>query len=735
MSIFALSRSKTLQQVAGMFLLSAALASCGGSSSGTDQNGKAPETVLKQAESDYRTRSTPGLFLIAGSPGGPGSLDGKGSAARFNQPAGLVSDNEGNIFVADSENHVVRKLDKNGVVTTLAGKPGQAGNVDGSAVGARFAALSALAIDGTGHVYVADRHALRKISPQGTVATLAGAQESSGSSDGSSRNARFSRPLGIAVDGSGTVYVADSGNHSIRKISPDGQVSTIAGAPGDAGFADGDTSQARFNDPAGIALDGRGNLYVADRGNRAIRMISADGMVSTLRADSSIVGPSSLSGDAIVLDGPQGIAIGSDGMLYVTDARNAGPKGYCVGHGSIRVISLSGRMTTFAGTSKTCGSEDGHGTHARFNFPTGITMTPAGELFVSDTHNHTIRKITEAGYVSTAAGMARQVGHADGAGSDARFVTLTAIAADGSGMLYSADVGYLAGENSALIRTIASNTRVATHSGQRGAGYADGSIDSAQFDRPNGLTFDRAGNLYIADTYNAVIRKISPNGLVTTLAGLAGVRGSIDGTGSSARFHFPAAIAADGLGNLIVADICHDTDGAYGASIRKISQDGAVSTIAGQACEGGSNDGIGAVARFIYPSGIAVDRDNAIFITDSLAHTVRRISKDGMVTTIAGMPGTSGDADGTTAVARFNSPAGLAIDEDGNLYIADTLNHAVRMLDRQGRVLTIAGTAGTPGTVSWELPANLYQPTGIVYLGTGLFAVTSGGSILGLKLP
>ena len=205
-----------------------------------------------------------------------GSTDGTGADARFNSPYGVAVDGDGNVYVADTSNHTIRKITAAGVVTTLAGTAGSFGSADGTGADARFFYPYGVAVDGDGNVYVADRanHTIRKITPAGVVTTLAGAAGSSGSADGTGAVARFNYPDGVAVDGGGNVYVADTSNHTIRKITPAGVVTTLVGAATENGFSDGRGPLARLYAPYGVAVDGGGNVYVADYANHAIRKVT-----------------------------------------------------------------------------------------------------------------------------------------------------------------------------------------------------------------------------------------------------------------------------------------------------------------------------------------------------------------------------------------------------------------------------------------------------------------------------
>lgn len=269
------------------------------------------------------------MSTLAGLPGSPGSADGTGPAARFSHPHGVAVDAVGNVYVADTHNHVIREITPAGVVSTLAGRAGAAGSGDGAGPAARFWYPSAVAVDAGGNVYVADtaNNTVRSISAAGVVSTVAGVAGPPGSVDGTGPGARFRSPVGVAVDRSGNVYVADWGNHVIRRITAGHVVTTLAGLAHVPGHTDGTGSSARFAHPGGVWVDGSGDVYVADTHNRAIRRITPPGVVSTVDGGRETSGGADATRSATRLDRPTAVA--GDGVtLLVADG----------GAGSIRRI-------------------------------------------------------------------------------------------------------------------------------------------------------------------------------------------------------------------------------------------------------------------------------------------------------------------------------------------------------------------------------------------------------------
>jgi sugar lactone lactonase YvrE len=304
------------------------------------------------------------VTTLAGS-GTASSVDGVGNLATFNGSAGVAVDTVGNIYVADVVGNKIRKVSVTGVVTTLA---------------SGFNAPQGVAVDSVGNVYVADanNNLIRKVTPAGVVTTFAG-DGSLGAVDGTGLAASFRIPTALAVDAAGNVYVADTGNNRIRKITPAAVVSTLAGSS--EGFADGTGAAAQFDEPSGIAVDGAGNVYVGDFVNNRIRKVTAAGVVTTF-AGQATGGFADGVGGAAKFTGPAGVAVDAAGNVYVADFNNQ----------RIRKITAAGAVSTLAG-SGVLGFADGVGTAAQFNSPYGIAVDAAGTIYVGDQGNNRVRRI------------------------------------------------------------------------------------------------------------------------------------------------------------------------------------------------------------------------------------------------------------------------------------------------------------------------------------------------------
>jgi sugar lactone lactonase YvrE len=598
----------------------------------------------------------PSLQLVAGGLGGSGNADGDLATARFDNPEDSGYDAAGNLYVADDYNRTIRMIDPSGNVTTLAGSAGQDGTTDGTGAAARFANPVSIAVDPSGIVYVADAgvNTIRKISAGGIVTTLAGTPNMSGTADGTGAAAQFASVSSIRFGASGTLYLTDLDR--IRAITPQGVVTTVY------------TGVTLLS---GLAIDAQGNGYVADIDKKA--MVKIDLSTGTLTGTVA-------SG----FENPVGIGIApagtaAAGTVYLSD--EFAPAVYAVAPG--------GTVTTLAGNPPTFGSVDGSGSAALFGLPTFISMEPSGTFLVADPSNNEIRQVTAAGVVTTIAGVAPQTGEVNGTGAAARFANPEALSVDSAGNLYVAD--------SFAIRKV-------TPSGVVTPAYTPGGV--------TGFALDASGNMYYSQPGLNSIYKIGVSGSSVLFAGSGTTApGSSDGTGSSAGFNRPNGVAIDAAGNIFVADTLNRT-------IRKITPGGAVTTLAGTTGISGTNDGNGAAAQFTSPFAIAIDSSGNLFVTDGNA--IRQIATTGAVSTLAGSQ-TSGYSDGTGAAAQFNAPAGIAIGPSGSLLVSDCGNSVIRRVSSAGIVTTVAGIAAKAGVQPGPLPASLNLPVGLVYVGSTLY--------------
>jgi len=636
--------------------------------------------------------STLNLFTGANS-----YADGPGGVARFAEISGVAVDSAGVIYLCDSGSNTIRRISLDGTVATIAGKAWWTGSRDGIGSAALFgtAGPRGIAIGNGGVLYVTDTNAytIRAIAANGAVTTVAGAAAQSGWMDGRGNFARFNKPSGIAIDLAGNLIIADTGNHVIRRVTVDGVSSTVAGLGGAAGYVDGSAANARFSSPRGIAMGDDGNIYVADTGNFVIRRIDGAGNVTTLAGSSGTSGWCDGTG-ANALFGEVTCVVAQPGRgLCVVDSSNH----------VLRTVSFAGAVRTWCGYGQISGCADGPIYAARFKLPLAMAFTGEGDVVVADSGNRTVRKIGRNGIAETIAGNA--------GGYDGGIYMPTGVAADVDGNVYIACPRNY-GDVPDLMK-VTPGKQVSFLCEKEGGGlgveYGPGVVRCIAVDRCGvayafsdnkfglwrfsefgerqdmhttfrgvGIAISSGIYAYAVDSSEHQILRFDrycTSGRAESFAG--GGRsnpGATDGKGDAARFNSPQGVATGPDDMIYVADTSNNT-------IRKITPDGTVSTFVGVAGQPGSLDGAGDAALFKGPEGVAVDQSGVVYISDTGNHLIRRVARDGSVTTIGGAAEQWGCVDGAGGLARFYAPKGIAAMGAGVVFIADCYNHSVRRGD------------------------------------------------------
>jgi sugar lactone lactonase YvrE len=633
----------------------------------------------------------------------------------LNNAFGVAVDTDGNIYIADTDNHRIRKIsNSDGTISTIAGNSevGYAGD-GGPATRASLSSPAGVAVDAAGNLYVADleNYRIRKVSKSdGTISTIAGNGLSYYHGDGgAATSAGLSRPIGIAVDKNGNVYIAEEYSHRIRKVqASDGTITTVAGngfaySSGDGGPA---TSASLFR-PKGVALDAEGNIYIADWGNFKIRKVKiSDGTISTVAGSGSLVfggdgGPATSAG----FSNPSGVAVDAIGNIYIAIPT----------HRRIRKVSASdGTISTIAGTGTPGYSGDGGAaTSARLFEPGGVAVDATGNVFIADIYNQRIRKITVSdGTIQTVAGNGSMNFLGEGLpATSAGLSRPSGIALDAAGNLFVS-------ANNRIRKVSASDGTIHTVAGTGTSGFSGdaGPATSANLRSPKGIAVDASGNLYIADYNNHRIRKVHSNdGTISTVvgSGTAGFSGD-GGPAANAQLNFPVGVAVDAAGNLYIGE-------EGNRRIRKVnSSDSTISTIAGNGTIGYGGDGGAATdASISAATSMIFDAAGNILFADHYNHCIRKINgNDGTISTIAGsnLNGFSGDG-GPATSAQLTAPSGVALDKAGNIYIADRGNNRIRFINIQsGTINSVTGT-GSPtfsGDGGPALSAGINDPYSVV---------------------
>jgi len=621
------------------------------------------------------TLHTDGVTWLGGFSGdsGPAVL------AELNFPSDVAVDAAGNLYISDKYNHRIRKVDTLGDISTVAGT-GVAGfsGDGGAATAAQLNFPSDLTVDSADNLYVSDsqNHRIRKVDTLGNITTIAGTGVVGFSGDGGvATAARLHDPRGLTVDTVGNLYIVDKGNDRIRKVDTLGNITTIAGSDVADFSGDGEAAiSAQLSTPYGVSIDAAGNLYVADTNNHRIRKVDTLGDISTV-AGTGVAGFSGDGGAAISaqIRSPKSVTVDVADNLYI------------VGNHRIRKVDTFGVITTIAGTGVAGFSGDGGvATAAQLNYISNAVTDVAGNLYISDKYNHRIRKIdTGTGNITTVAGNptlhtdgVTWLGGFSGDGGPAASAELnfpSNLTVDTAGNLYIADT------KNHRIRKVDTLGDITTIAGTGVAGFSGdgGAATAAQLYEPRGLAIDTVGNLYIADWRNYRIRKVDASGVITTIAGDGkwGFSGDV-GLATEAKLSSPSDVTVDATGNLYITD-------SGSNRIRKVDISGVITTVAGNGRTGFASDGgLAAEAKLLSPSDVAIDTTGNLYISDSGSSRIRKVYTSGVITTVAGngMAGFAGDG-GLATAAQIHTPEGVAVDSSGNLYIADYYNRRIRMVE------------------------------------------------------
>ena len=651
------------------------------------------------------------------------------------KPRQVHIDSAGNIFFADYDNHSISKIDAaTQAILSIAGtgKSGFSGD-GGLATQAQLNSPSGVAVDASGNIYIADtnNHRIRKFTVGGNISTVAGTGAVGGfSGDGGLATlAQLNSPSGVAVDASG-IYIADTNNHRIRKFTVGGNISTVAGTGAVGGFSGdgGLATLAQLNSPSGVAVDASG-IYIADTNNHRIRKFTVGGNISTVAGTGAVGGFSGDGGLATLaqLNSPSGVAVDTSG-IYIADTNNHRIRKFTIGGNIITVAGISG---SYSGSYPPLG-DGGLATAAQIDSPTGVCVKSTGEVIISDTGNSCVRQVNITNTIFTV-------------------YTVPPMTASpglktpkGVATYYDADykrlLVFIADKDNNRIRMFDTATNVMVNVAGRGDPGFSGDNNSAliaQLSGPEGIAtyYDATPGqkklfLYIADTGNHKIRKVeivTPLPKVITeivnnignITLVAGGLGSGEGVGNSdplkAQLLSPSCVFADTVGNIYIADTKNH-------KIRKLTAEGILSNIAGSGVEGFSGDGgLATTARLSSPAGVAVDA-SGIYIADTNNHRIRKFTIGGNISTVAGISGLySGShpplGDGGLATeAQLTKPQGVSVDAAKNIYVADTGNHVLRLVNiYDGTINTMAGTGtfGYNGDLKPGVQATLNSPAGV----------------------
>ena len=674
-------------------------------------------------------------------PGGPGTIrtvagGGTGDGApslgvAISSPRASAVDRDGNLYIADSNSHrILRVSAATGLISVVAGNGTQGFSGDnGPAIQARLNGPYGIVLDEGRNLYIADEgnHRIRKVDAVShTITTVAGNGSPGFSGDGGpSTLASLSGPQVVTVDRDGNLYIADRGNVRVRKVdAASGTITTVAGN-GSTGFSGdgGPALGASFHDLGAVAVDAAGNLFIGDAVNNRIRRVDAASQIVTTIAGTGISGFSGDGGPATQaqLRGPFGVAVDSAGNLYIADFNN---------HRIRRVDQATQTITTIAGTGVPVSSADsGPATQTALNGPNGVSVDAAGNLYVAELGGHRIRRIDIAsGIIAAVAGSGESTVFGDnGPATKAGLNLPWSAAVDSDGNIYFADT-----LNNRICKVDALTGIMTTLAGDGRSGFSGDNrpAPEASLNQPFGVALDAGRNVYIADQNNHRIRRVDAlSHIITTVAG-SGTPGFSGDGGPAVRAHLagPNSVVVDTFGNLYISDVGNHRIRRIDAASQMIT------TVAGNGTQGFSGDnGPATQASLNVPQGLAVDAANNLYLADYGSSRVRKVDiASQTITTVAGssVVGFSGDS-GPATHAGLDLPRGVAIDASGNLYISDQGNQRIRKVDAASQMITTVAGDGAEAFSGDHGPAtlaSLSRPSGVAIDASGNFYIADSGN-------
>jgi uncharacterized protein (TIGR03437 family) len=667
---------------------------------------------------------------------------GPANAAPLRSPIAVALDAHGNLYIADEDDNRIRKVSSTGVISTYAGTgiPGYSGD-RGLAINAQLNFPTGLAIDAQGNLYVADlgNFVIRRIAVDGTINTVAGNGNPKFAGDNGPATAAQIDPVAVAVDSQGNLYIADGTNYRIRKVDTSGTITTIAGN-GNAGYTgdNGPATSAEIDFVTDLTLDNSGNIYLADYFNYEVRKISTTtGMMTDFAG--GLLGNSYAGGMPATMAAmvPDGVAFDPSGNIYITDDNtynnviwrvdlstgliynvagtgaigftgDAGsplaaelnyPAGLAISGGVVYFADTDNRrvrkvadnvISTVAGTSL---GDDGPAVNAFLNFPEGVAIDGSGDILVADTSNAEAREFKAGGNINSVGQL--QGGEPYGA------------TVDHSGNFYVTDEEPIFPSQVPRVLELGTDgtTTVIAGNGPDGFSGDGGPATLAVFHTPQGVAVDSAGNVYVADYGNHRVRKVDSTGTINTIAGNGNAQFSGDNGPATAAGIDPFDLTLDSAGNILVVDLINNR-------IRKIAPNETITTVVGAGSPGYAGDGGPATGALLkLPSGIALDGAGNMYIADQGNAVVRRVTASGLITTIAGNGTlTPSLGDGGPAIAAQLDPFSVAVDKSGNVYVTDSFNDRVRMLTPQTAKpagMSIVSGNGQSATVGTSLASPL----------------------------
>jgi sugar lactone lactonase YvrE len=675
---------------------------------------------------------------IVGSSAAPTA--GPATSSGLGVPAGIALDSSGNLYITDISHGDVEKVTPGGTLSIIAGTGSTGTPTAGPATSSHLGGPFGIATDSSGDVYIADANGNRveKVTPGGTLSIIAGTGTAGAPTAGVAANSKLNSPYAVAVDAAGNLYIGDYNNHEVEKVTPGGTLSIFAGTGTSGTPTAGPATSANMGAPDGLTFDSSGDLYVDDYVDHLVyEVVSAaptftadtppsatyDSAYSyTFTATGNPAPTFSVSSGALPyglsLNTTTGVVSGTpmgSGTFSISASNSAGTA--TAGPFTLSVTAPAGDILAFAGTGASGSPTAGVATSSALTNPQHVALDSSGDVYIADTNNNEVEKVTPSGTLSVFAGTGTAGAPTAGPATSSDLDVPRGVAVDSSGNVYIADAG-----NDDVEKVTPSGTlSVFAGTGTAGVPTA-GPATSSELDVPRGVAVDSSGNVYIADSLNNEVEKVTPSGTLSVFAGTGTAGVPTAGAATSSRLDDPAGLAFDGSGNLYIADI-------FNHEVEKVTPSGTLSVFAGTGTAGTPTPGVATSAALSQPYAVAASSSGNVYIADYADHEVDEVQPTGLLSVFAGT-GTSGTPTaGLATSSKLGGPTGLAVDSSGDVFIGDFDNH---MVDEVTAETVPAFIADSPGS------ATIGSSYSYTFVASGIpsptFAVASGSLPAGLSL-
>jgi sugar lactone lactonase YvrE len=561
-----------------------------------------------------------------------------------------------------------------------------------------------VAVDAHGDLFIADsmNNVVEKVTPAGRLSVVAGNGKQGAPTPGPANRSHLNYPAGVAVDAHGDLFIADEFNHVVEEVTPAGRLSVVAGNGKQGAPTPGPANSSRFGRPNGVAVDAHGNLFIADESNHVVEEVTPAGRLSVVAGDGIAGSPTPGPATSSALNGPVGVAVDAHGDLFIADA----------GNHVVEEVTPAGRLSVVAGDGIAGSPTPGPATSSALNGPVGVAVDAHGDLFIADAGNNVVEEVTPAGRLSVVAGNGKQGTPISGPATSSALNGPVGVAVDAHGDLFIADYYYnITGyyyDNVVEEVTPAGRLSVVAGAVPDPGSPKPGPATRSHLNGPSGVAVDAHGDLFIADELKHVAEEVTPAGRLSVVAGNGKQGPPTPGPANSSALGLPSGVAVDAHGDLFIADAGNNV-------VEKVTPAGRLSVVAGDVAKlGPPTPGPANSSALDGPLGIAVDAHGDLFIADAGNNVVEKVTPARRLSVVAGNGKQGAPTPGPATRSPLYQPHGVAVDAHGDLFIADAGNNLVEEVTPAGRLSVVAGDgiAGLP-TPGPAARSHLGGPSGV----------------------